>query len=120
VRQSEGVRGRAGERGHPWLACSRTRLHAGNTIFIVYRSLHSIYNEVYYYELAVRHAVIARHVGDRMLAPEALAHTVPPKDNRGGLNIVHAEGGAEPPAEQEPRHVGCDLDAHTHISQHAR
>ena len=118
MRQSEGVRGtRAGERGHPWLACSRTRLHVSNTIFIVYRSLHSIYNEGYYYEFAVRRAVIVRHVGDRTLAPEALAHTVPPKDNRGGLDTVHAE--AEPPAEQEPRHVGCDLDAHTHISQHA-
>jgi len=78
------------------------------------------YTEIYYYELAVRRTLIARHMGDRMLAPEALAHTIPPKDNRSGLDTVHVEGGAQPPAEQEPHHVGCDLGARTHISQHAR
>jgi len=47
-------------------------------IYCVYRLLHSICNDVnYIIELAVRRAMIARHVGDRTLAPEALACTVP-------------------------------------------
>ena len=54
-----------------------------------------------------------------MLTPKALARTVPPKDNGSGLNTTCVEGGAEIPAEQELRHVGCNVDARTHISQHA-
>ena len=57
-------------------------------------------------DLVVRRAVIARHVGHRTLAPEALARIALSKDDRGGLDAIRAEGGAETPAEQEPRHVG--------------
>ena len=37
-------------------------------------------------DLVVRRAVIARHVGHRTLAPEALARIALPKDDRGGLD----------------------------------
>ena len=69
--------------------------------------------------LAVQHAIIRHHVGDRMLAPKALACTILPEDNYSGLDAVCTEGGAETPVEQEPCHLGYDLNAHTHISQHA-
>ena len=47
-------------------------------IYCVYRLLHSICNDVnYIIELAVRHTVIVHHVGDRTLAPKALACTIP-------------------------------------------
>ena len=73
------------------------------------------YTKVYYrIELAVWCTVIVP-CGDRTIALEALAHPVPPKDNCGGRDAVCAEGTVGTPAEQ---HVGCDLDARTHISQH--
>lgn len=57
-------------------------------------------------DLVVRRPVIARYLRDRELVPEALACIVPPKDDRGGLDAVCAEGRAETPAEQEPRRIG--------------
>ena len=59
-------------------------------------------------DLVVWHTVIACHVGDRMLAPEALARITLLEDDCSGLDAIHAVGGAEMPAEQEPRHVGFD------------
>jgi len=42
-------------------------------IYCVYKSLHSIYNEVYYrIELAVRRAMTTRHVGAERLHPRRL------------------------------------------------
>ena len=59
-------------------------------------------------DLVVWRTVIVRHVGDRTLAPKALAHITLPEDDCSGLDAICAAGGAEMPAEQEPRHVGFD------------
>ena len=78
------------------------------------QSLHSVHNKIYYIiKLHGQHAVIVCHVEDSMLEPEVLSHTVPPKDNCGGLGAVHMEGRAETPVKQEPRHVDCDSN-HEH------
>jgi len=59
-------------------------------------------------DLVIWCTIIVRHVGDRTLAPEALACITLPEDDCGGLNVICAAGGAETPAEQEPCHVGFD------------
>jgi len=59
-------------------------------------------------DLVIRRTVIAHHVGDRTLAPKALAHITLLEDDCGGLDAICVAGGAETPAEQEPCHIGFD------------
>ena len=63
---------------------------------------------VHMVDLVIQRTIIARPVGDRTLAPEVLARITLPEDDCGGLDAIHAAGGAEMPAEQEPCHVGFD------------
>jgi hypothetical protein len=64
--------------------------------------------------------MLALHARGPVGVPEAFAGVVPPKDDPAGLDCVSAQGWAEPPAEEESRRIGRDLDARTYLSQNAR
>ncbi len=57
-------------------------------------------------DVVVRRAMIAGHVRAPARGPYAHARVVSPKDDRGRLDGVSAQGGAEAPVEQESRRVG--------------
>jgi len=68
-------------------------------------------------DVVVRGAVIASHAVSPARVAHAHARVVPAKDDRGGLDAVRAQRGAEPPAEQEARRVGRDLDPRADVAQ---
>ena len=71
-------------------------------------------------DVEIRRAVIAGHARAPARVPHAHARVVPPKDDRGGLDAVRAQRGAEAPAQQESRRVGRDLDPCADVAQLAR
>ena len=71
-------------------------------------------------DVVVGRAVIAGHAVSPARVPHAHARVVSAKDDRGGLDAVRAQRGAEPPAEQEARRVGRDLDPRADVAQLAR
>ena len=71
-------------------------------------------------DVVVGRAVIAGHAGSPARVPHAHARVVSAKDDRGGLDAVRAQQGAQAPAEQEARRVGRDLDPRADVAQLAR
>ena len=71
-------------------------------------------------DVVVRRAVIAGHARAPARVPHARARVVPAKDDRGGLDAVRTQRGAETPAEEQARRVGRDLDTRADVAELAR
>jgi len=68
-------------------------------------------------DVVVRRTVIASHARAPARVPNAATRVIPTEDDRRGLHGDRCESGAQPPAVQEARRVGGDLNAGAYVAE---